>query len=178
MNTNRTPSLLLIAAMSALSPAYAFAFTTSFSHSAHASATALHLKSGQGNQLVAAFNAAAVKKDHDDDFVAAATNAVLEQQKHETAPANPEARSLAARLFSLDFNNHAKDDVVYYPLVGFKMVHHEGRVIPLPTSSTACCQIPTREQADQEVYGWFSPACHLDLYSEDICHGPTEEASS
>ncbi|KAL3940337.1 MAG: hypothetical protein SGBAC_005108 [Bacillariaceae sp.] len=168
----RATGLFLMAAVSIFSPTSAF---TSFSPSViqTTSSTSLNLKSGQGNQLVAACAAAACKKggNHRHDDV------VLEQKRTEAAPAHPEARSLAARLFSLDFNNHAKDEVVY-PLVGFKLVHHEGRVIPLPTKSHASCRLKTRAQADEVPYGWFSPACDLDLYSEDICHKPEEETAA
>eukprot|EP00526_Cylindrotheca_closterium_P023951 CAMPEP_0113638738 /NCGR_PEP_ID=MMETSP0017_2-20120614/20306_1 /TAXON_ID=2856 /ORGANISM="Cylindrotheca closterium" /LENGTH=196 /DNA_ID=CAMNT_0000549885 /DNA_START=190 /DNA_END=780 /DNA_ORIENTATION=+ /assembly_acc=CAM_ASM_000147 len=178
--TKQTAGFFLIAAVSALNPASAF--TTSFSSpsiAAPTTTTALHLKSGQGNQLVAAYNAAAAATEHETIEKVATVVEKPKSKRKEEAPANPEARSFAARLFSLDFHTHKddKEDVVYYPLVGFKLVHHEGRVIPLPTKDhTSCRLVSSTRAAQEEVYGWFSPTCTLDLYAEDICHEPTAAA--
>lgn len=73
------------------------------------------------------------------------------------------------------------DDYVLYPLVGFQFVKSSSadRTIALPTTSHAACRLPTNR--NEEVYGWFSPGCKLDLYSEDVCHAPiavTEETTA
>ncbi|KAG7344495.1 hypothetical protein IV203_022503 [Nitzschia inconspicua] len=69
-----------------------------------------------------------------------------------------------------------EEDYVLYPLVGFQFVKSKSaldgndRTIALPTTSHASCRLPTNR--NEELYGWFSPACMLDLYSEDVCHAP------
>jgi hypothetical protein len=70
-----------------------------------------------------------------------------------------------------------EEDYVLYPLVGFQFVKSKDavdgtdRTIALPTTSHAACRLPTNRH--EELYGWFSPGCKLDLYSEDVCHAPT-----
>jgi len=66
----------------------------------------------------------------------------------------------------------AAASAVYYPIVGFKFV--KGCEDALPTTSHASIPMPTTSQKKQDVYGWYSTACKLDLYSEDVCHDPIE----
>jgi hypothetical protein len=64
-------------------------------------------------------------------------------------------------------------DVVLYPIVGFRFCQgSEGPIRALPTKSNAACRLPANRH--EELFGWFSPACKLDLYSEDVCHAPHE----
>jgi hypothetical protein len=64
-----------------------------------------------------------------------------------------------------------KEDFVLYPIVGFQFFKDsDGSSFALPTTSHAACHLPTNKKED--VYGWFTPACKLDLYSDDICHAP------
>jgi hypothetical protein len=71
-------------------------------------------------------------------------------------------------------HHREEEDAVLYPLVGFQFVKsQEGsniKTIALPTTSHAACRLPTHR--NEPVFGWYSPACKLDLYSEDVCHAP------
>eukprot|EP00339_Tiarina_fusa_P023903 CAMPEP_0117009170 /NCGR_PEP_ID=MMETSP0472-20121206/8407_1 /TAXON_ID=693140 ORGANISM="Tiarina fusus, Strain LIS" /NCGR_SAMPLE_ID=MMETSP0472 /ASSEMBLY_ACC=CAM_ASM_000603 /LENGTH=176 /DNA_ID=CAMNT_0004711385 /DNA_START=70 /DNA_END=600 /DNA_ORIENTATION=+ len=143
--------------------------------------SALHLLPGQGNQLVAAFNAAChEKEDVEGGVVATISTKVQEEPKEECH------RSIVSRIFSLPSNlikkhPHPKAegieterDVVLYPMVGFSFFPTaDGGCVSFPTKSDAACRLVKTK--DEEVYGWFSPSCELDAYSEDICHAPEEE---
>jgi len=149
-------------------------------------ASSLSLVPGQGNQLVAACNAANL---HSDDHRSAACS----DNEADGNPSN--ARSFVSKVFSLpsaiishkrppcdealfSFTHffHKKEDIVWYPLVGFCFVKNDnGDCIPLPTASIGACPIRPR-YVDQDVFGWFGPACKLDLYASDVCHDPGEKA--
>ncbi|GFH49593.1 hypothetical protein CTEN210_06069 [Chaetoceros tenuissimus] len=135
------------------------------------SSTALHLKTSQGQQLVAA--AAAI--EHKD------TNGV----KKDVTPTGA-AREAVTRIFNLPSEilkiqketldidlpflaNGEQEDFVYYPLVGFQFVKVEERVVALPSSTVGAINIKNRAQAQkQEVFGWYSPTCQLgNPYSDD-----------
>jgi hypothetical protein len=75
---------------------------------------------------------------------------------------------IPSRLATQD--ERKQDDVVLYPIVGFRFFNQQGSSIALPTTSHAACRLPTNRNED--VYGWFTPACRLDLYAEDVCHEP------
>lgn len=132
----------------------------------------LHLVPGQGNQLVAAYNAATCKNDDDED------DAVATKTMNETP------RNFVNKVFNLPSvrrHPHPKaegvdpeSDVVYYPMIGFTFCRNGDRVIALPTKSHVSCRLPNR---NEEVYGWFSPVCKLDLYSDDPCREPTKKES-
>lgn len=69
--------------------------------------------------------------------------------------------------------NHAydeeRDDVVLFPLVGFRFV--QDRV--LPTQSNPSCRLRNIGAMNGEsFYGSFSPACHLDIYSHNYAAAP------
>jgi hypothetical protein len=70
------------------------------------------------------------------------------------------------------------DTVLYYPVVGFRFVPtvDGGRSMVLPTTSHAACRLRPLHERSEEVVGWYSPACKLDLYSEDPCHEPITNA--
>jgi hypothetical protein len=120
---------------------------------------------GQGNQLVAAYTAATCQEED---------QAVPVMDHPEDDRTSAAARSFASRLFSLPSTLRKRsqnDDVVLYPLVGFKFVHHEDKFIALPTKSHMSCRLPSARN-NEEVYGFFSPACSLDLYATDISEDP------
>lgn len=143
--------------------------------------TSLQLKTNQGSQLVAAWNAAHA---HDDDEDDENHHHVHQQQSDKKQNA---ARAFVSRVFSIPSSmirrhphpqEEGLEDVVYYPIVGFRFC---------PTDETHSVAVPTTNcnasinlhlEVDQEpVYGWYTPeACSLgDIYSEDYCSAPSKE---
>ncbi len=130
----------------------------------------LHLVPGQGNQLVAAYNAAACKNEDSDS----------EESPIIITEETP--RNFVTKVFNLPsvrLHPYPKaegvdsdSDVVYYPMTGFTFCRNGDRVIALPTTSNVSCRLPNR---NEEVFGWFSPVCKLDLYSDDLCRDPKQE---
>jgi hypothetical protein len=140
--------------------------------------TTLDLLPGQGNQLVAAYNAGvAFQKSN---------------QQHQKGLASL-LRNFMKRMISLPFvfhrqrlagwadgfpsvsQSHDHENAVYYPLVGFKFVPspHDGHVIALSTTSHVACRIHTSNQDEEEVFGWYKPAyCPLDITAQDISRQP------
>ena len=89
------------------------------------------------------------------------------------------SRRMVRRIFSLPSfligdkteNNSEVDDVVVYPVVGFRWVavesHGKRRLQVLPTTSKGACSILPPNN-DEEPYGWFSPACRLgSVFTDD-----------
>mmetsp|Transcript_20652 Transcript_20652/g.49002 ORF Transcript_20652/g.49002 Transcript_20652/m.49002 type:complete len:264 (+) Transcript_20652:336-1127(+) len=76
-------------------------------------------------------------------------------------------------------NKNQQHESILYPIVGFTFckTKNDG-CIALPTTSHASCRITTNAQRQEEVFGWYSPACKLDLYSEDVCHKPIDSETS
>eukprot|EP00529_Nitzschia_sp_RCC80_P028004 CAMPEP_0113454298 /NCGR_PEP_ID=MMETSP0014_2-20120614/7791_1 /TAXON_ID=2857 /ORGANISM="Nitzschia sp." /LENGTH=258 /DNA_ID=CAMNT_0000345699 /DNA_START=200 /DNA_END=976 /DNA_ORIENTATION=+ /assembly_acc=CAM_ASM_000159 len=76
-------------------------------------------------------------------------------------------------------NKNQHQESVLYPIVGFTFckTKNDG-CIALPTTSHASCRITTNTQRQEEVFGWYSSACKLDLYSEDVCHKPIDSETS
>ena len=84
------------------------------------------------------------------------------------------ARSFVSRVFSLPAtllhpreNNDSDDEQCsLYPVVGFQLVHdddtHFCRAFPT-TSNPSCRLMPT----NQELVGYYSPACHLNCDGDD-----------
>lgn len=152
------------------------------SNSRKSFSTSLHLVPGQGNQLVAAYTAATCQKEKENNengFDDAAIQLVTEVGEE---PSSAAARSIASRIFSLPStlinrknSKNCQEDIVLYPLVGFKLVHYGEKVIALPTKSHVACRLPVSEK-DEAVYGWYSPSCSLDLYAEDISEDPSEKS--
>merc|ERR1711865_1074568 len=72
----------------------------------------------------------------------------------------------------------AEASAVYYPIVGFTFV--KGCEDALPTISNASIRMPTTSQKKQDVYGWYSTSCKLDLCTEDenVCHNPSTEVDT
>ena len=140
--------------------------------SSRSSSTVLHLKTSQGQQLVAA--AAAIEhKDADVDM------------KKDVTPTGA-AREAITRIFNLPneilkiqketldidlpfLANGEEENIEYYPLVGFQFVKVEERVVALPSSTVGSINIKNRAQArKQEVFGWYAPSCQLgNPYSDD-----------
>ena len=83
------------------------------------------------------------------------------------------ARSFVSRVFSLPAtllhpreNRDDDEDCILYPVVGFQLVHdddtHFCRAFPT-TSNPSCRLMPT----NQELVGYYSPACHLNCDGDD-----------
>eukprot|EP00525_Craspedostauros_australis_P005999 CAMPEP_0198109322 /NCGR_PEP_ID=MMETSP1442-20131203/1344_1 /TAXON_ID= /ORGANISM="Craspedostauros australis, Strain CCMP3328" /LENGTH=189 /DNA_ID=CAMNT_0043764919 /DNA_START=147 /DNA_END=716 /DNA_ORIENTATION=+ len=150
------------------------------------SMTQHNLLPGQGAQLEAAFNAAALKQEQiRESFeldsartIEAAITASAEAMTADLEPRVTSARAFASKLFSLPsarrqdkHNPLLHEDVVLYPVVGFQMVWDEQKHLRvLPTTANVACTLPP---FNEELYGWFSPACHLNQYQEDICQCPS-----
>jgi hypothetical protein len=161
------------------------AFVSPFSRQQQ-SAVALNLVPGQGNQLVAAYNAANCKKENeydDDEESKSPLPTAITVNQPLVGLAKDTPRNFVQRAFSLPSygleqfpsssdNKKEQKDVIYFPLVGFTFCRNGDRVIPLPTQSNVSCRLRTNHK--EEVYGWFSPVCKLDMYSEDLCHAPEE----
>jgi hypothetical protein len=132
----------------------------------------LNLMPGQGSQLVAAYNAASCQKEQGKSQIDIKVR--TDVTDHEEQALNA-ARSFASRLFSVPsalISGRQQDDIVLYPLVGFKLVHYDDQVIVLPTKSHVACRLPSSKMDEEGVVGWFSPACSLNLYAEDISEDP------
>eukprot|EP00536_Pseudo-nitzschia_multiseries_P003104 jgi/Psemu1/284196/fgenesh1_pg.44_\ len=160
--------------------------------------SALRLLPDQGNQLVAAYNALSESqlKETKATTTAAATNssnkAPIEVSKDirvvadeaEAAPRSKwrestiaASKSLLSKIFQgpavlhpLELKFGRPEDVCYYPMVGFRYI--EGVDTVLPTKASASCSMPTRSQREEELFGWFSSSCKLDLFSDDVCVNP------
>jgi hypothetical protein len=134
--------------------------------------SALNLLPGQGNELVAAYNAATCKEDDEEEYQAKPV--ALEIDDPEDNQTSAAARSFASLLFSLPSTLRKRSqnyDVVLYPMVGFKFVHHEDKFVALPTMSHMSCRLPSARN-NEEVYGFFSPATSLDFHATDISEDP------
>ena len=163
--------------------------------------TRLALIPEQGNQLAAAYNAALDHKEipiveYEDDEqdntshwrAISTSKSFLNRLFHK--PSAPESTTqeeetnnhskfqLGTFLHNLSHpnlhirnNNKAKKDEIYlYPIIGFQFV--EGCQDALPTLSHVSCRMPTKSQKEEEVVGWYTTCCKLDLYSDDVCHSP------
>ena len=165
MMKQATSLAVLLCAMELASQADAFA---AFPQSKTASSpSALNLLPSQGNQLVAAYNAISVEKETPE-----AASIKVDKSGAET---NGETKkSFLTRVFHLPSINHPgqkkEHDVVYYPMVGFRFF--EGIDSVFPTTSHVSCLMPTKNQKEEEVYGWFSLSCKLDVFSDDVCRNP------
>ena len=73
-------------------------------------------------------------------------------------------------------NVKATDDVVLFPLVGFQCVQDgPNHYRAMPSKSTAACRLRNQPGSEEEVLvGWYSKACHLNMYVEDknFCNEP------
>jgi hypothetical protein len=145
--------------------------------------TVLNLVPEQGKQLVAAFTAASVKKEaaattstiHDDDNKKPGVAFVLSSIF--SIPGAILGRHPAAALVDVPREQLPRDrrheDVVLYPVVGFRFVKGATGMSSnvLPTISKPACQL--LHVPNQELYGWFTPACPLDnIYSDTYCNEP------
>jgi len=138
----------------------------------HALPSQLGLVPDQGNQLVAAYNAITTEQENEDgngDPVATGIKVDKAVDQHQKGSLGM-ARSFLAMVFNLPTVRHPAEDVVYYPMLGFRFF--EGLDTVFPTISHNCCVMPTKSQKKEEVFGWFSPSCQLDLFSENICQNP------
>ncbi|VEU36527.1 unnamed protein product [Pseudo-nitzschia multistriata] len=148
-------------------------------------ATSLNLLPDQGSQLVAAYNALSesqrtemarapisVEKEVEARAVPGSTEESEKPHRTWGAGTISASKSLLSRIFQGPSVKHPLEhkDVCYYPMVGFRFI--KGVNAALPTKSTASCAMPTKSQKEEEVYGWYSSSCKLDLFSEDVCHNP------
>lgn len=128
--------------------------------------TALYLLPTQGNQLVAASSSA--YEEHDGQYVKTEDSSAA---LHPRYPSISAARSFASKVFSLPaslLHPHPKEipDEVIFPVTGFQYVRDKAdhcRV--LPTVSNPSCRLPADEKP---VFGWYSPVCRLDYFSDDL----------
>jgi len=108
-------------------------------------------------------------------------------------------------LLHLHQRHHGEDDVVMYPIVGFRIVcmpdtaasasesvasRIDGNIesnplssavsslsptstrctmTVLPTVAHAACELMPLSCREEELYGWYSPVCHLNVYQENPC---------
>jgi len=146
------------------------------------SKSSLNLVPDQANQLVAAYEAICVENKRlakaapiqvDKTVASDAADATEEGTLSASRGAIAECKSFLTRVFHMPSIGHPggkQEDVVYYPMVGFRFF--EGIDSVFPTTCHVSCLMPTKSQKEEEVYGWFSPSCELDFFSEDICHNP------
>mmetsp|Transcript_1652 Transcript_1652/g.2257 ORF Transcript_1652/g.2257 Transcript_1652/m.2257 type:complete len:162 (-) Transcript_1652:160-645(-) len=120
----------------------------------------LSLLPEQGNQLAAACEASLSQLHEEME-----ANLRLKQQ-------HSAARNFVAQVFSLPasiFHPHPseheieKEDVTYNSIVGFEYVAGCSKPLP-PTMPTTSRQ---SQPADEALYGWYSPACHLSYPDSD-----------
>mmetsp|Transcript_33013 Transcript_33013/g.33455 ORF Transcript_33013/g.33455 Transcript_33013/m.33455 type:complete len:235 (+) Transcript_33013:132-836(+) len=79
--------------------------------------------------------------------------------------------------FLRNLNHHKNDneeEAIYYPIVGFTFVKGCDNALSMHTQGSI--RMPTTSQKKQEVYGWYSTSCKLDLCTDDetMCHNPIE----
>jgi hypothetical protein len=144
--------------------------------------TSLDLIPGQGNQLVAAFNAGTT----------ITTTSVQRKQEITTTPFL--RRLLMQIIITLRFQQRPRygwpdgfpfsspstytkknGKELYYPLVGFQFISSpEGKTCTLPTTSHAsCCIHSSSAEREEELYGWFTTSfCPLNWTAPDICREP------
>lgn len=148
----------------------------------------LSLVPDQANQLVAAYNANCVEKKLSPPTESKDMALIAASRIRVSKPANNNgnnhnggaiaaSKSFLARVFHMPSVKHpaseadeAKRDVVYHPMVGFRFF--SGIDAVFPTKSNVSCMMPTKTQKEEEVFGWFSPSCQLDAFSDDICLNP------
>ena len=151
---------MVVCALQEVSQAEAFA---ALPQTNTASTSALNLLPSQGNQLVAAYNAISVENTD---------TAPIKVDKDVSDSSNK--KNFLTRVFHLPPIKHPgqkkEDDVVYYPMVGFRFF--DGIDSVFPTTSHVSCMMPTKKQKEEEVYGWYSSSCKLDLFSENVCENP------
>ena len=160
--------------------------TTSATTTTRTSSSTLSLVPSQGSQLEAAFNAACCNKnavdddDDDDDYYrdSSSTTSLSATTTTTIAPPAPPAlrtqaltaaRAFVSRVFSKPsslLHPLEEEDVVLYPIIGFRLCASSSSsdkkgLVALPTISNASCRILPLHQ---QVYGWYSPACHLDQH--------------
>mmetsp|Transcript_21316 Transcript_21316/g.43854 ORF Transcript_21316/g.43854 Transcript_21316/m.43854 type:complete len:164 (-) Transcript_21316:534-1025(-) len=156
MMRQATTFAIVLCAMQLASQAEAFA---TLPQSKMTSSSSLDLLPSQANQLVAAYNAISVEKE--------VVESAIKVDK------DVEKKSFLTRVFhlpSIKQPGQNENDVVYYPMVGFRFF--EGINSVFPTTSHVSCMMPTKGQKEEEVFGWFSSSCKLDLFSDDVCQNP------
>ena len=154
-----------ITAMAMLAATETAAFAPSQASKA-SSTTSLNLVPDQGSQLVAFYaNSVEEEKLH--------PNIKVDKISHNRG-AIAAAKESLSKIFHMPSIKHPgqkkEDDVVYYPMVGFRFF--EGVDTVFPTTSHVPCTLATKAQQEEEVYGWFSSSCKLDVFSEDVCQNP------
>lgn len=162
----------------------------------------LRLVPEQGNQLVAAYTAALSKyediSDDDDDYeeeddddvprmTTTATNRNFVQRAFSIPSptiTNNKKRSIKRDSFTtaISTTEGSGDDVVIFPLVGFTFCQNGNRVVALPTQSNVSCRLPrSKTSRAEEIYGWYSPVCKLNLYApmdEEYCQAPPQTTTT
>jgi hypothetical protein len=143
----------------------------------------LYLLPTQGNQLIAA-SSSAYDNEHQ-----------LDENEHHHHHATTTgggksslatARAFVAAVFSrpasllhphpaketfsvTNFSNN--DDEVVFPITGFQYVRdrttRDGHCRVLPTVGNPSCRLNNNSKKQEVVFGWYSPACRLNLMLED-----------
>mmetsp|Transcript_27223 Transcript_27223/g.59964 ORF Transcript_27223/g.59964 Transcript_27223/m.59964 type:complete len:199 (+) Transcript_27223:109-705(+) len=183
-STTTTTLFLLLSAVLLAGRSEAF---TAHSSTTQRTQTSLNLLPDQGNQLVAAYNALSETQRKESKAAksktaaaAASIGIVKVNWKASTIAVSKNILSRISVQRGSNGNNISDDnenpnaDVCYYPMVGFQYI--AGVDTALPTKSTAACAMPTKSQREEEVFGWFSSSCKLDVFSEDVCHNPIIDA--
>lgn len=154
-----------------------------------ASTTSLNLHPEQGSQLQAAWNAAVAKARSLDESSTEGSMPVTTKPSA-TINASNAARSFVSRVFSIPsaligrhphpamegFDDHFpttghEEGVLLYPVVGFQFVpDSECHSSVLPKATAPCCRI--HDSRNEDLVGWWSAGCYLDMFDEDIAHPP------
>mmetsp|Transcript_14923 Transcript_14923/g.20322 ORF Transcript_14923/g.20322 Transcript_14923/m.20322 type:complete len:179 (-) Transcript_14923:366-902(-) len=171
MTMMRRLSLPLVALL--LLPSSCFSFTTVTTTTTTTSTTThLNLVPSQGKELEAFVNSNRIqilqenKKGH---HIEIDSKNKIQQKKdndnddaHDASPSPgvitplTAARSFISRIF------HQNDEVLVYPIVGFRWVGNK----VVPTTSSAACVIH-REEEREELFGWFAAPPPLDHDDDD-----------
>lgn len=176
------PRFLLLLTICALVPNLAFSFLdsglrsfpkkNSFSTSAH------YAHPNQGAQLIAAQNAAYAHGTEKKKEVKESSSGVLLPFEQMFSLASLGLRKREADCFSSAFPpslfgsaRRGEDDIVLYPVVGFRWVgvdceskgSKKYQILPMSLKAS----MPIMRIPEEEVYGWFNPCCTLgDIFDD------------
>ena len=194
----KSPSLSAVALLAFSSGVGAFTVSTT-SRTTRVSSTSLNLLPAQGKQLEAAANAALAKAQAEREQCEEEESECLppSSEIESETKVRSAARNFVSKVFSIpssiirghprpeleglgdadtfEWQDQPGDDVVLFPMVGFQFVNdapnHYG-VLPTARAGNPSCRL--RNDGEQALVGWFSKACHLDMFAENYCDEPAE----